>query len=84
MTDGAGVPLHPAMLYTDLRGAAECRELAEQLGGKHIAEITGLRPHEMYSISKMMWIRKNRPEIYSAAKHIWDMTSQGISFPCKR
>lgn len=71
MTDEAGTPLHPAMLYTDPRGAAECREMAGRLGEKHIAEITGLRPHEMYSISKMMWIKKNRPEIYGAAKHIF-------------
>lgn len=71
MTDGAGVPLHSAMLYTDPRGAEECRELAQRLGEKHIAEITGLRPHEMYSISKIMWIRKKRPEVYDAAKHIF-------------
>lgn len=71
MTDELGTPLHPAMLYTDPRGAAECWELAERLDEKHIAEITGLRPHEMYSISKMMWIRKNRPEVYGAAKHIF-------------
>lgn len=71
MTDEGGAPLHPAMLYTDPRGAAECRELAGRLGEKHIAEITGLRPHEMYSISKMMWIKKNRPEVYAAAKHIF-------------
>lgn len=71
MTDELGTPLHPAMLYTDPRGAAECRELAGRLGEKHIAEITGLRPHEMYSIPKMMWIKKNRPDVYSAAKHIF-------------
>ena len=69
MTDDMGEPLHAAMLYTDPRGAEECRELCEKLGERHIAQITGLRPHEMYSISKMMWIRKHRPEIYAAAKH---------------
>lgn len=71
MTDELGTPLHPAMLYTDPRGGLECRELAERLGEKHIAEITGLRPHEMYSISKMMWIKKNHPEVYEAARHIF-------------
>jgi len=71
MTDDAGAPLHTAMLYTDPRGGEECRELTEKLGGRHIAEITGLRPHEMYGISKMMWIKKNRPEVYAAAKHIF-------------
>lgn len=71
MTDGAGVPLHPAMLCTDPRGAVECRELSERLGEERIAHITGLRPHEMYSVSKMMWLRKHRPEIYRAARHIF-------------
>lgn len=71
MTDELGTPLHPAMLYTDPRGATECRELVKRLGEKHIAEVTGLRPHEMYSISKIMWIKKKRPEVYGAAKRIF-------------
>ena len=70
MTDELGTPLHPAMLYTDPRGATECRELVKRLGEKHIAEVTGLRPHEMYSISKIMWLKRNRPEVLEAARHI--------------
>jgi len=70
MTDGAGEPLHHAMLYTDPRGAEECAELVGKLGADRIADITGLAPHEMYSVSKMMWIRKHRPEVYAAAKRI--------------
>lgn len=69
MTDELGTPLHPAMLYTDPRGAEECGELVERLGEKHIAEVTGLRPHEMYSLPKLMWLKKHRPEVYAAAKH---------------
>ena len=57
MTDEAGEPLHNAMLYTDPRGSEECAELAAKLGADHIAEVTGLAPHEMYSISKLMWIK---------------------------
>lgn len=71
--DEAGEPLHPAMLYTDPRGKKECRELVEKLGGREIAHITGVRPHEMYSISKIMWLRKNRPEIYVSAHKIFLM-----------
>ncbi|MBO4887143.1 MAG: carbohydrate kinase [Firmicutes bacterium] len=70
MTDSEGHPLHNAMLYTDPRGAEECEELIEKLGADHIANITGLRPHEMYSISKLMWIKKHRPEVYMAAKRV--------------
>ena len=71
--DETGEPLHPAMLYTDPRGKEECRELVEKLGEREIANITGLRPHEMYSISKIMWIKKNQPEVYSSARKIFLM-----------
>ena len=70
MTDETGEPLHNAMLYTDHRGAEECAELSEKLGKAHIAHVTGLAPHEMYSVAKMMWIKRHRPEIYAAAKRI--------------
>lgn len=73
MTDGEGRPLHRAMLYTDPRGAKECRELENKLGGKIIASITGLKPHEMYSLPKIMWMKKHHPEIYNKAKHIFLM-----------
>lgn len=73
MTDTDGMPLHPAMLYTDPRGKEECQALTKRLGAKNIAHITGVRPHEMYSISKIMWIKNHRPDIYQAAKHIFLM-----------
>ena len=73
MTDGEGRPLHNAMLYTDPRGGDEVKALAEELGEMHIAEVTGLRPHEMYSLPKLMWMKANRPEIYAQAKHIFLM-----------
>lgn len=70
MTNSAGEPLHNAMLYTDPRGAEECAALVDTLGAEHIASVTGLAPHEMYSIAKMMWIKKHHPEIYGAARRI--------------
>ncbi len=73
LTDEAGEPLLPSMLYTDPRGAEECRELIGKIGEMRIAEITGLRPHEMYGISKMMWVRKNRPEIFEKAAYCFQM-----------
>lgn len=71
MADGTGEPLHPAMLYTDPRGGSECDELTGIIGAERIAEITGLAPHCMYSVSKMMWIRRNHPEVYEKASAIF-------------
>lgn len=73
MTDREGIPLHEAMLYTDPRGSEECTELIQLLQAERIGEITGLHPHQMYSISKMMWMKKNRPEVYAQAEHIFLM-----------
>ena len=71
MTDEQGTPLHTAMLYTDPRGAQECSELAEKLGAEPIARISGLAPHEMYSICKILWLKKHHPEVYQQAEHIF-------------
>ena len=73
MTDENGKPLHTAMLYTDPRGEEECKALTEKFGARELAGITGLRAHQMYSIPKMMWIKKNKPEIYDAAAYIFLM-----------
>lgn len=73
MTDEEGKPLHTAMLYTDPRGKEECEVLIQQFGAENIAAMTGLRPHQMYSISKMMWLKKNRPEVYEKAVYIFLM-----------
>ena len=73
LTDEAGDPLDAAMLYTDPRGSKECRELVEKLGEKTIAHITGVRPHEMYSICKLMWIKDHKPDLYKAARHAFQV-----------
>ncbi|MDO4649519.1 MAG: FGGY-family carbohydrate kinase [Eubacteriales bacterium] len=71
MTDEKGTPLYPAMLYTDPRGKEECRELKDKLGEMRIAAITGVNPHEMYSISKMMWLKRHEPELYAKGVHMF-------------
>ena len=71
LTDQAGVPLRPAMLYTDPRGAEECARLTRQLGEERLIEISGTRPHEMYSLPKIMWIKAHEPEVYARTRHIF-------------
>ncbi len=78
LTDGKGEPLAPAMLYTDPRGAAEGEELIQCFGGgdegaKRIAQMTGVVPHEMYSLPKIMWQKKHNPELFRKCKHIFLM-----------
>lgn len=65
--------LAPAILYTDPRGKEQKEQLEKQLGSRHIQEISGLCPHEMYSIPKLMWIKQNRPDLFAKAKKVFLM-----------
>mgnify|MGYP000979120391 CR=1 FL=1 len=70
MLDEADEPLHSAMLYTDPRGQEECAALIEELGADKIIGITGLNPHSMYSLPKLMWIKKHKPVIFARARRV--------------
>ena len=70
LADEQGAPLAPAMLYTDPRGAEECAALTGKLGAEQIARITGLAPHEMYSLPKLMWLKAHEPALFAKAKRV--------------
>jgi len=73
MTDEQGTPLHPVMLYSDPRGKEECEQLLKGMDSLDMASIIGVKQHEMYSICKMMWLKKHYPEIYKKARHAFLM-----------
>lgn len=62
--------LLPSMLYTDPRGSEEIEILKEKIPEDRLIEISGTKPNQMYSLPKIMWIKNNKPEIYSKIKHI--------------
>lgn len=62
--------LLPSMLYTDPRGAEEVEVLKEKIPEDRLIEISGTKPHQMYSLPKIMWIKNNKPEIYARIKRI--------------
>lgn len=51
--------------YNDRRGIQEAEGLS-QIGDK-IYNVTGTTANAMYSLPKLLWIRKNRPDIYEKA-----------------
>ncbi|SHH86136.1 FGGY-family carbohydrate kinase [Clostridium grantii] len=63
-------PLMDSLLYTDPRGKYECEELVKFFGKNYMNKITGLNPDSMYTISKIMWIKKHRPELFELCKRI--------------
>jgi len=70
MLDKKNQPIRPAILDTDPRGALECEKIVNMLGKDRIAYITGLNPHSMYGLPKMMWMKEHAAKDYNKAEHI--------------
>lgn len=73
LLDAADRPILPAMLYTDPRGSAQCSQLTDTLGREQIIRSTGLNPHSMYSLPKLMWLREEHPDALAKTKRILQM-----------
>ncbi len=61
--------LMPALLWCDQRTQEECDELNEKLGEK-LSEYTGNKALTGFTAPKVLWVRKNRPEIYEQIEHV--------------
>lgn len=68
--DEHDIPLALAMLYTDPRGTEQCETISRLLGDMHIASITGLKPHPMFSLPKLMWVKEHRPDLYAKTRRV--------------
>lgn len=65
LVDSNGVPLHKAIVWMDRRAETEAREINDRIGSEKIFEITGQPDlNANYLAPKLMWIKKNLPEIY--------------------
>ena len=58
------------MLYTDPRGEEEARSILEALGDETCFRISGVLPHSMYSVSKLLWIKNNHPELFARGRKV--------------
>ena len=58
------------MLYTDNRGAQEAEDIKTRIGEENAFLTTGVIPHSMYSLSKLLWIKNNYPEVFAKADKV--------------
>jgi xylulokinase len=66
--DESDIVLENPMMYSDARGSEESTELSDRLGEDFIIKTSGVKPHSMYSLVKMMWLRRRRPALYERTK----------------
>jgi xylulokinase len=58
-----GAPVAHMISWEDLRGAPLIEQLRERIDDLRYFEITGVPNRPVFSLSKILWLRANRPEI---------------------
>ncbi|HET7129875.1 MAG TPA: xylulokinase [Gaiellaceae bacterium] len=62
--------LRPAILWNDQRTGAECAEIEERVGLERLIVLTGNRALTGFTAPKLLWLRRNEPEVYSQIRRI--------------
>jgi len=68
--DEAGEPLRPAILWNDQRTARECDEIRSIIGVDRLIQLTGNDALTGFTAPKILWVRRNEPELYKRIRHI--------------
>lgn len=70
LLDNTGRPLIPFISWMDKRADAELRELAERMGNDFHRHCSFPAPMPQLQLSKLLWIKHNRPEWLSNAASV--------------
>ena len=70
MLDENGEVLRNSIIWCDQRTQAECDEITEKIGKERLIEITANPALTGFTAGKILWVRKNEPEIYEKCRHI--------------
>lgn len=65
-------PLYNAILGMDYRSEKQARYCSKRFGERALFDRTGMRPHPMNSLVKMLWLRENHPEVWG---HAWKVVT---------
>lgn len=65
--DRDGRAIGPFVLNTAPIAVDEAADFGRRFGKQAIFERTGLPVHNMYTLPKIAWLRKNRPDVFAAA-----------------
>lgn len=62
--DGSGTPLCDCITWTDRRSLEEVKEIDALVGAERIHRVTGSCLSYSFSLSKVLWLKKHRPDLY--------------------
>lgn len=67
VVDAAGRPLYPAISWMDQRARQECELVRREFGAEALYRLTGWPLLPGLPLLHILWLRRNRPEIFRAA-----------------
>lgn len=67
LVDGAGEPLHPALIWSDQRAVRETQAAEAAMDGQAFYALTGNRLNATYTGPKLAWLARHEPAIWSRA-----------------
>lgn len=70
MLDKDGKVLRPSLIWCDQRTDAQCDWLHAQLGREHLIELTCNPALPNFTLTKLLWVKDNEPEVFSRIAHI--------------
>ena len=70
MLDADGNVLRNSIIWCDQRTAAECADIENLVGKKRLIEISANPALTGFTASKILWVKKNEPEVYARCRHI--------------
>ncbi|MEZ5426948.1 MAG: xylulokinase [Pyrinomonadaceae bacterium] len=62
--------LRPSIIWCDQRTGPQCRELTEMIGAKRLIELVSNPALTNFTLTKMLWVRDNEPEIWARVKTV--------------
>jgi xylulokinase len=70
ITDGAGAPLRPSILWNDQRTAEQAAQIEAACGGrKGLIRLAGNAAMTSFTLTKLLWVRQHEPRIYDRIAH---------------
>jgi ribulokinase len=63
-------PLHPCLIWMDRRATAEVDWVCANLDLERLYDITGNSVDSYYGFTKILWLKNNRPEVWSKTRYL--------------
>ncbi|MBY5985574.1 FGGY-family carbohydrate kinase [Halomonas sp. DP5Y7-2] len=63
-------PLHPCLIWMDRRAEAEVQWVKQHIDLERLEAITGNGVDSYYGFTKMLWLKRHRPEVWANTRHL--------------